>query len=208
MDVGLFVDELHDSLDTGKEASETVSNVFHNFVVAGWCLGLFLEGLHHQLHELHDGQDKRTESQTSQMVSENHFVTSENWEIGLLVRTMRIVPDAASWSNNECSCGLYESIAPKCSEDESIELVETAAGVALDTGEDTATWSHKISAGDDVKKSNDADCPHRQVYYCLDDWHQNNAACVSNELTRRFADSHCQSDSAEAAQKSQKENSR
>jgi hypothetical protein len=103
---------------------------------------------------------------------------------------------------------LNESIAPKCSKNESIELVETAAGVALYTGEDTATWSHKISARDDVKKSNDADCPHRQVDSCLDDWHENDAACVSNELTRGFADSHCQSDSAETAQKCQKENSR
>ena len=72
------------------------------------------------------------------MVSEDHFVASENREIDLLIRAMRVVPDAASRCDNECACGLDEGIAPECSEDEGIELVETAAGVALDTGEDTA----------------------------------------------------------------------
>jgi hypothetical protein len=83
------------------------------------------------------------------VISEDHFIAAEDREIGLLIRAMGIVPNAASRSNHESPSCLYKSITPKSSEDKGIELIKAATSIARNTSKDITTGPNKSSARDE-----------------------------------------------------------
>jgi hypothetical protein len=139
LNVGLLINELNYSLNTGKATAKTIGYVLNHFIVASSCLSLLLKDLNHQLKKLHNGEDERPEGKASKMISKDHFITSKYWEVNLLIRTMRVVPNAACRCNNKSSSCLYKSITPKSSKYKGIELIKATACIALQTCEDTAT---------------------------------------------------------------------
>jgi hypothetical protein len=57
------------------------------------------------------------------VIPEDHFIASEDGEVGLLIRPVRVIPDTACRCHDESSDGLDKGIAPESSEDESVKLV-------------------------------------------------------------------------------------
>jgi hypothetical protein len=74
LDVGLGVDKLDDALNTGQTALNALDHVLHALIGSSAGICLSLEEFNHQLNELHNGEKQGPESQTSPMVSEDHFV--------------------------------------------------------------------------------------------------------------------------------------
>lgn len=133
------------------------------------------------------------------MVAEDHFVAAENGEVGFLVRTVRVVPEAAGTGDHKDPHGLDESIAPQGPEKEDVEVYESWVSVAVDAGEDISAGDDVGSCGGQVEESDHADDPHGYVDGCLHDRHDDYHASLSYELSSTLTHSNSESDSAKAA---------
>lgn len=70
LDVGLSVDELDDTLNTGEEALQAFDDILEALVRLTLSFGLTLDYFYHHLQELHDGEEQCTEGQTTKMEPE------------------------------------------------------------------------------------------------------------------------------------------
>ena len=86
LNVCLGVDEFDDTFNAGKTALDAFDDVLHTF--SSFSIGLTFEKFDHELNELNNGEEERSEGKTSPMVAKDHFVGSPDWKAELISWSM------------------------------------------------------------------------------------------------------------------------
>lgn len=149
LNVSSLINKLDDSFNTSKATSDTVNYVLETLVLIGSIsLGLLFKSFDDELHKLNDSKNQWAKGETSQMVSEDHFVASKNGWVEFLSWSMRIIPHGTTWSNDKDSNSLEKSISPKSSENKVIKINKLLISIIGNWSENvirTTWWSWNVS---------------------------------------------------------------
>ena len=147
--VGVFVQKLHDLLEAVKAAAYAAGDILKaGGLVAALWFQRFHDYFKYELDELNDGDDKRSEGKTAEVASEGHVEARANWGIKVHARSVREVPNCACGSNHEDGDSHEQSVDPKSTEDQVVEVAQATAGVALNAGEHVSAIDNEVSRRD------------------------------------------------------------